>query len=61
VATSGVTHTGIFGRIVRGIHGTAASLFAAKQANRLQHPEGSLRLVAPGDLAAEPDTPGLQS
>jgi hypothetical protein len=45
VATSGATQTSIFNRIVCGIDGTAESLFAARQANRLQHSEGSLLIV----------------
>ena len=50
VAPSGGTQTSIFDRIVCGIDGTPESLFAVKQANRLQHPEGSLLLVAAMNL-----------
>ena len=50
MATSGATQTSIFDRIVCGVDGTPESLFAVKQANRLQHPEGSLLLVAAMDL-----------
>ena len=48
MATRGATYTSIFDRIVCDIDGTAESLFAVKQANPLQQPEGSLLLVAPG-------------
>ena len=41
----------IFERIVCGIDGTPESLFAVKQASRLQQPEGSLLLVVAMSLA----------
>lgn len=48
---AGATDTGIFARIVCGVDGTAESLFAVKQANRLRQPEGSLLLVVATNLA----------
>ena len=48
---AGATDTGIFARIVCGVDGTAESLFAVKQASRLQQPEGSLLLVVAMSLA----------
>ena len=47
----GPTDTSLFDRIVCGVDGTPESLFAIKQANRLQRPDGSLLLVAATDLA----------
>ncbi len=41
----------IFDRIVCGVDGTEESLFAVKQARRLQQPEGSLLLVVAMHLA----------
>jgi nucleotide-binding universal stress UspA family protein len=51
VGTSGATHTSVFDRIVCGVDGTPESLFAVKQATRLQGSEGSLLLVAVMSLA----------
>jgi nucleotide-binding universal stress UspA family protein len=48
---SAPTDLNIFQRIVCGVDGTAESLFAVKQANRLQQPEGSLLLVVAMSLA----------
>lgn len=45
------TDTGIFARIVCGVDGTAESLYAVRQANRLREPEGSLLLVVAVSLA----------
>jgi hypothetical protein len=47
----GATSTSIFDRIVCGVDGTPESLFAVKQANRLQQPEGSPLLVLAMSLA----------
>ncbi len=47
----GDTDTSLFDRIVCGVDGTPASLFAVKQANRLRRPDGSLLLVAATHLA----------
>jgi nucleotide-binding universal stress UspA family protein len=47
----GPTDTSLFDRIVCGVDGTPESLFAVKQANRLQRPDGSLLLVAATNLA----------
>ena len=41
----------IFARVVCGVDGTAESLFAVKQANRLRLPEGRLLLVVATSLA----------
>ncbi|MGH3024015.1 MAG: universal stress protein [Gaiellaceae bacterium] len=49
--TSEATGTSIFDRIVCGVDGTPESLFAVKQAARLQGPEGSLLLVVAMSLA----------
>lgn len=43
--------TRVFEHIVCGIDGTPASLVAVRQATRLQHADGSLRLVAAANLA----------
>lgn len=51
MGTSGATHTSVFDRIVCGVDGTPESLFAVKQATRLQRSEGSLLLVAVMSLA----------
>jgi nucleotide-binding universal stress UspA family protein len=48
---AGVPDTGIFARIVCGVDGTAESLFAVRQANRLRQTEGSLLLVVAVSLA----------
>ena len=45
------TDTTLFDRIVCGVDGTPESLFAVKQANRLQRPDGSLLLIAATNLA----------
>jgi nucleotide-binding universal stress UspA family protein len=47
----GATSTSIFDRIVCGVDGTPESLFAVRQASRLQQPEGSLLLVIAVSLA----------
>jgi nucleotide-binding universal stress UspA family protein len=51
VDTSGATQTSVFDGIVCGVDGTPESLFAVKQARRLQGPDGSLLLVAAAHLA----------
>ena len=48
---AGATETGIFARIVCGVDGTAESLYAVRQANRLREPEGTLLLVVAVSLA----------
>jgi nucleotide-binding universal stress UspA family protein len=48
---AGVTDTNIFARVVCGVDGTAESLFAVRQANRLRQPEGRLLLVVATSLA----------
>jgi nucleotide-binding universal stress UspA family protein len=48
---AGTKTSSIFDRIVCGIDGTPESLFAVKQAGRLQRPDGSLLLVAATNLA----------
>ena len=47
----GPTDTSLFDRIVCGVDGTPESLFAVKQAGRLQPPGGSLLLVVAMNLA----------
>ena len=45
------SETSVFERILCGVDGTPASLVAVRQAIRLQHADGSLRLVAAANLA----------
>ena len=47
----GTPDVSIFDRIVCGVDGTPESLFAVKQAGRLQRPDGSLLLVVAMNLA----------
>jgi nucleotide-binding universal stress UspA family protein len=51
VDTSAATHASIFDRIVCGIDGTPESLYAVKQASRMQPSRGSLLLVTVTNLA----------